>query len=211
MTTMNISLPDEMKAFIDTASMQQPAAVHGIVAIDRWRSRRVFTRTTGNGPDLCPDDGGPMPRHRVSAEAVINAPAEEAYAIIADYRDGHPRIMPRPPFVSLDVEQGGIGAGTVIRCVMRMFGRTQTFRAAISEPEPGRVLVETFEENGTVTTYNVDPVSDGTRVTITTDFETRRGLIGWIEGFSYTRLLRPVYLREIAQLGIVASERATRG
>jgi len=41
------------------------------------------------------------------------------------------------------VEEGGIGAGTVIRFQMRILGRLRTFHAAITEPEPGGVLVET--------------------------------------------------------------------
>ena len=149
-----------------------------------------------------------MPRHQVSVEAVINAQAKLAYAIIADYRDGHPHILPKPPFVSLEVERGGTGAGTVIRCQMRVLGRTRTFRAEITEPDPGRVLVETDVDSGTVTTFTVDPVGNGSRVTITTDIECRDGLLGRVERFIVTRLLQPLYVREIEQLGAVASERA---
>jgi len=154
-----------------------------------------------------------MPRHQVSAEAVVDAPAGRAYAVIADYRDGHPHILPRPPFVSLDVEQGGTGAGTVIRFQMRVFGRVRTFRAAITEPEPGRVLAETDLDTGTLTTFTVVPVEDGrkSRVIITTDIGTRGGLLGRVERFLVTRLLRPVYQREIEQLGAVASQRAKNG
>ncbi len=47
-----------------------------------------------------------MAQHTISASALVPAPAREVYAIIADYRDGHPKILPRPPFVSLEVEQG---------------------------------------------------------------------------------------------------------
>jgi hypothetical protein len=149
-----------------------------------------------------------MPRHQVSVEAVINAPAKLAYAIIADYRDGHPHILPKPPFVSLEVERGGTGAGTVTRCQMRVLGRTRTFRAEITEPDPGRVLVETDVDSGTVTTFTVDPVGNRSRVTITTDIECRDGLLGRVERFIVTRLLQPLYVREIEQLGAVASERA---
>ncbi len=152
-----------------------------------------------------------MPRHQVTAEDVVNAPAELAYALIADYRDGHPRIIPRPPFVSLDVEQGGKGEGTVIRFQMRIFGRTRTFRAAITEPEPGRVLAETDLNTGAVTTFTVVPIEDDrkSRVTITIDLETRGGVLGGLERYLVTRLLRPVYQRAIERIGVVASERGT--
>jgi hypothetical protein len=153
--------------------------------------------------------GGSMPSHRISVAAEVNAPAGPTYAVIADYRDGHPRIIPRPPFVSLDVEQGGIGAGTVIRCGMRVLGRTRTFRAAITEPEPGRRLVETEFDTGLVTTFDVEPLDAGrTRVTITTDMNTRGGLLGRLERSLITGLLRPVYRRELGLLGAVAAERA---
>jgi hypothetical protein len=102
-----------------------------------------------------------MPRHRVSASAVVRAPAGRVYAILADYRHGHPRIVPRPPFGPLEVEQGGTGAGTVVRFQMRLLGRTRTFRAAVTEPEPGRVLVETDLGRGAVTTFTVDPCGEG--------------------------------------------------
>ena len=56
------------------------------------------------------------------------------------------------------MEQGGIGAGTVIRFQMSALGQKRTLRAEITEPEPGRVLVETYlDSNGAVTTFTVDP------------------------------------------------------
>ena len=141
---------------------------------------------------------------RVSAEAVINSPADAVYAVIADYRDGHPRIIPRPPFVSLDVEEGGIGAGTAIRCRMRMMGRTQEFRATVTEP--GK-LVETIAATGMVTSFTVDSAGDRARVTISTGFQTRGGLLGRVERFLITRALRPVYVRQIELLEAVAARR----
>jgi hypothetical protein len=143
---------------------------------------------------------------RVSAEAVINAPADAVYAVIADYHDGHPRIIPKPPFVSLDVEEGGIGAGTAIRCRMRMMGRIQEFRATVTEPEPGK-LVETIAATGMVTSFTVESAGDRTRVTISTDFPTRGGLLGRVERFLITRALRPVYVRQIELLEAVAARR----
>jgi hypothetical protein len=150
-----------------------------------------------------------MPRHTIEATAVIDAPAPAAYAVIADYRDGHPRILPRPPFVSLDVEEGGVGAGTVIRFRMRVLGTTREMRAAVTEPEPGRVLVESDAAGDVVTTFTVDPVEGGkAHVTISTDMKVTGWPFGWLQRRLLTRLLRPVYIREIEQLGVVAAERA---
>lgn len=150
-----------------------------------------------------------MTQHTISASALIPAPPDQVYTIIADYRDGHPHILPKPHFVGLAVEQGGIGTGTVIRFQMRLLGRIQTFRATITEPEPGRVLVETDLQTGATTTFTVD-ARDGAQqsaVTITTTMTVREGLLGRLEAWLSTRLLRPIYVRELAQLAAVAAQR----
>lgn len=143
----------------------------------------------------------------LSAAADIDAPPHVLYDIIADYRVNHPRILPRPPFESLNVEQGGTGAGTVIRVGIRLLGRLQTYRANVTEPEPGRVLVET-NENGYATSFTVDPRADGSsaRVTIATRLSGRGGVIGALERRFVTWLLRPVYIRELENLAAVARE-----
>ena len=143
-----------------------------------------------------------MAKHEVSASAVIHAPASQVYAVIADYRDGHPRILPKPYFVDLKIDEGGIGAGTVITFRMKLMGGIQTFHAAITEPEPGRILVETDLDRGAVTTFTVEPCDDGrhANVTITTVTDVRRGILGRIEGWLTTRLLQPIYVKELAQL-----------
>lgn len=120
--------------------------------------------------------------------------------------------MPKPPFISLVVEQGGIGEGTVIVFQMQLMGRTQTFRAEVAEPKPGRVLVET-NESGTVTTFTVEPSDDGqhAHVTIATDSEVRDGVLGAVSGWFTKRLLHPIYERELELLENIAMERAEQG
>jgi hypothetical protein len=150
---------------------------------------------------------GKPDRHIVSASAIIPARRERVYSLIANYQDGHPRILPRQ-FSDLIVEQGGVGAGTVIRFRMTLFGRTQSFRAAITEPEPGRVLLETYlEPMGTVTTFIVDPgtAPADSRVTIATEFPVRRGVLGFIEKMFSGLLLRPIYAQELINLARVAT------
>ena len=51
----------------------------------------------------------------VKAAAVLNARPEDVYATIADYQHGHPNILPIESLYDLQVEQGGYGAGTIIR------------------------------------------------------------------------------------------------
>ena len=149
-----------------------------------------------------------MTNRRISASAIIAAPPRDVYGIIADYRESHPAILPRPPFESLVVEEGGRGAGTVIRVSMRVLGRPQTFRARVTEPEPGRVLVET-NDTGYVTTFTVDAVENGNRAAVTISTEApRKGLVGARESWFVGRLLRPAYQKELERLAAVADARA---
>ncbi len=146
-------------------------------------------------------------KHVISTSAIIPARRDRVYSIIANYKDGHPRIVPKQ-FSGMVVEQGGVGAGTVIRFQMNVFGKKQTFRAAISEPEPGRVLVETdLDRNGAVTTFTVDPgtAPADSRVTISTLLPVRSGLLGMIEKRLSTMLLRSIYMQELANLARVAT------
>jgi Polyketide cyclase / dehydrase and lipid transport len=148
-------------------------------------------------------------RMHVAVAAQIHAAPERVYGIIADYRDGHPSILPSA-FSGLTVDCGGTGAGTMIRFRMRMFGRTQTLRATVTEPEPGRVLVETYlNGNGAITTFTVNPGRNpGTsEVTISTELPVRSGLLGLIERTLTIRFLRPLYVRELELLAARAGER----
>jgi hypothetical protein len=150
-----------------------------------------------NKPDL----------HIVSASATIPARRERVYALLSNYNDGHPRILPKQ-FSSLVVEQGGVGAGTIIRFQMSVFGKKQTYRAAITEPEPGRVLVETdLDANGAITTFTINPggAPADSRVTISTELPVRGGFLGKIEKTLITILLRPMYVKELENLARVAT------
>lgn len=146
----------------------------------------------------------------LSASADLDVPAAAAYAILADYRDGHPRVLPKPPFVGLTVESGGVGAGTVFWCEMRVAGRTRGFRATVSEPEPGRVLVETDRESGLVTTFTVDSLGSGrrSRVTIATRAPWPGGIVGAVGRWVMRRFLIGTYHRELRLLEEVARAHA---
>ena len=151
-----------------------------------------------------------MPIVRVSSSARIRAPARLVYSLIADYRDGHPRILPPRYYPGpLEVERGGVGAGTIIRFRMRVPGATRTMRSEVSEPEPGRTLEETDLAGGARTTFNVTEEDGGSacRVEIVTQWEAR-GLRGWIERLTGPPLLRRIYAAELKLLAEVAETEA---
>lgn len=141
----------------------------------------------------------------VAEGAWIGAPASRVYGIIADYRNGHPRILPKE-FQYLAVERGGVGAGTVIAFSVRSFGTTRQSRAAITEPEPGHVLVETLlDGSGVVTTFTVEAGAvAGSDVTISTVIPVRSGILGKLERWIAERYLRGIYRKELALLAGVA-------
>jgi len=133
---------------------------------------------------------------------------KRVYAIIADYHNGHPRILPKE-FTSLTVEQGGIGGGTVIRFTMRILGRRFAFRAVVTEPEPGRVLVEkNVGDNPSTTTFTVDRGSapDEAVVMIATELPRKPGVLGALEQFLTRRTLHSIYARELRLLEAVARQ-----
>jgi hypothetical protein len=151
-----------------------------------------------------------MPEATTTAAGVVRAPAERVYALLADYRYHHPRIVPPEYFTALQVEQGGRGAGTRVRVRMRVMGVARESIHVIREPEPGRVLEELDSEGATATTFTVDPFRDGTesRVTIRTRFRVRPGVRGMIERVLTGMLLRRIYRKELVRLDEYARSRA---
>lgn len=141
-----------------------------------------------------------MSSFHAHASGQIPAPPEKIYALLADYRDGHPGILPNPPFVGIEVLKGGIGAGTEIRVHMKMFSKERFLLGMVSEPEPGRILAETFEES--TTTFTVDPAEGGTYLTIATRGKTAfSGFLGMIEGWVSAYYLEYIYRKELGLIG----------
>ena len=138
-------------------------------------------------------------RTRISAERVLDAPAEVVYHLISDYQEHHrPEGFLPPAFTSLVVEQGGVGEGTVVRFTMKLGGRSQTVTASVTEPEPGRVLVETSP--GLETTFTVEP-DDNQRARVRFDTVIEAGgLAGLMTRLLAARMLRPLYADELERL-----------
>jgi hypothetical protein len=143
-----------------------------------------------------------MTEGTANGSAIIHAPAARVYGIIADYRMHHPRIVPPEYFRKVEVEAGGVGAGTRIRVETRVLGRTQQFVHDIREPEPGRILEEVDASGFSVTRFTVEPAEQGSssRVTIATTFRIRSGPLRAIERAVTAAMLRRIYKKELARL-----------
>lgn len=146
----------------------------------------------------------------IEASRVIDARPDEVYAVLADYRNEHPNILPKSHFKELTVEEGGVGAGTVFRLRMAVLGAERVSRMTVSEPEPGRVMVETDPDAGIVTTFTVESLADGiqARVTIVSDITTGPGLSGMIEAWLSPPLLRRIFRQELEQLAAYMQSKA---
>jgi hypothetical protein len=151
-----------------------------------------------------------MPQISASSSASIPAPAPIVYGIIADYHEGHPSILPAKYFQNLQVEEGGVGAGTRISFQMRSFGSVRRFQAQVTEPQPGRQLRELYPDSDMATTFTVEPEDAGrsSRVTIETRY-TKAGLAGWVEQWLAPRFLRRVYVAELHELKLQARARTS--
>lgn len=130
-------------------------------------------------------------RLRVHAERLVDVPAGRVYRLIADYENHHWRFLP-PAATDFGVEEGGVGAGTVLHVTFKLAGQSQTYRMRVEEPEPGRVLTETEIDGPTVTTYMVEPQGAGSRVHLETEWEPADGLAGLVD-----RLLGPLLVRRL--------------
>src|SRR5262249_29606097 len=93
----------------------------------------------------------------VESTSVVDARPQDVYAVFVDYYFAHPAILPKPEFGELIIEKGGHGAGTIFRADVTTGGKTLHMHVLVSEPEPGRVLLETDIETGQTTHFICDP------------------------------------------------------
>jgi hypothetical protein len=144
-----------------------------------------------------------QPRARAQAENPINARPPAVYAVLADYKAHHPRIMPESLFSNLEVETGGVGAGTLFHITFRMLGRRQQLHMQVAEPEPGHVLTETNLDTGVVTKFTVAPEDGGSRTLarISSEWETGGGLRGFIDRLATPVLMRRIFRLQLRELG----------
>jgi uncharacterized protein YndB with AHSA1/START domain len=150
-----------------------------------------------------------MTQTHISAERLIDAPADIVYRCIADYRQHHrPEGFLPPAFQNMEVLSGGVGDGTVIRFKVSLGGRTRTLTQRVTEPEPGRVLVEANEHDRT--TFTVQPEGEKTRVRFDTVLNAG-GLEGLLTRIFGPRMMLPLYSDELERLERYARAQSSSG
>lgn len=132
----------------------------------------------------------------------INTRPEILYGILRDYAHGHPKILPREHFTSVSVLKGGQGTGTVVKLTMRAFGSEVTNVMTVTEPEPGRLIVERDDDAGVVTSFSLTPIegSSKTSLRIATEWKAKPGIKGFIEGVLTPCVARMMYKKEFRKI-----------
>ena len=134
----------------------------------------------------------------VQASKQINQPASKIYGAIADYQKYHPNFLPRNYFKKLEIESGGVGAGTIFKADMDVYGNKSTLRMKVTEPQPGRVIQETELASGLFTTFTVEPLGTAqSKVTITTQWQQPAGLKGWLQSKVQAFFMGRIYKEEL--------------
>lgn len=136
----------------------------------------------------------------VTAEKIVNAPADTVFGYLRDMREHHPKFLPSA-FSDFQVESGGVGAGTVTRFKVTAGGRTRDYRMTVDEPEPGRVLTESDTNSSMVTKFTVTPKEGGSSlVQIRSTWQGAGGIGGFFERTFAPRAARAMYEDELNRL-----------
>jgi uncharacterized protein YndB with AHSA1/START domain len=139
-----------------------------------------------------------------AAERVIARPPTEVYAALADYAGRRRAIMP-PAYHDYVVESGGSGAGTVVRWTLHVGNHRRPYRMQVSEPQPGRLLVERDADSTMTTQWEVHPEGTGSRVRVSSTWLQRaKGFPAFFERTFAPRSLSRLHgetLRRLAEGG----------
>jgi len=136
----------------------------------------------------------------VQVAATISAPLAVVYGVIADYREGHQRILPRPPFEVMTVRAGGYGAGTELETRLRVMGQVYVYEQQVTEPDPGHVLRETDVNTGEFSEFRLEANGSQTQVTIYATFADPGGWRGQLKRWFHPMIVRGMFRRELANL-----------
>ena len=135
---------------------------------------------------------------RISAQRLIDAPAEVLYHCIADYVEHHrPEGFLPPAFSDLEILHGGVGAGTEVRWVINAGGRRRTVTR--DRQRAGSRTQARRDRIGDRDDFMVEPTIRGTWVRFDTTIDDG-GLQGVLSRLFAARLFGPVYEDELRRL-----------
>ena len=147
-----------------------------------------------------------MSHIRTSVEKSIAVSPERVYGFLTDYRNGRPKILPPDHFSRYVVEEGGRGAGTIVRYLLRAGGRERAYRMRAEELDEGSVIREHDTESSFVTTWELMPGGEGTLVRLTIEWDGAGGISGFFERLFAPGGVRRVYAEVLERLAASVAE-----
>jgi hypothetical protein len=150
-----------------------------------------------------------MDTYELQVSKKIKADTELIYRVLSDYHNEHPHILPKPYFASTEVEQGGVGAGTIVRVQMKVMGTVNHLRLFVTEPIPGREIHEEDPVAGIKTIFKLEPDPDHgyCQVSIRTIWQKKKGIRGLIEQMLVPPIVRSIYTKELEILKTYCEEK----
>lgn len=142
-----------------------------------------------------------MSHIHVKSEQVVDAPPEKVYATLKDYKHKRPHML-TPNFLDYQVEQGGVGKGTVIDYRLKAGGRERPYRMHVDETVRDRLLTERDTNSSLINRWTLLPMKGGrkTQVSLTSEWEGGSGIGGFFERTFAPMGLRRIYASMLSML-----------
>ncbi|MBV9846486.1 MAG: SRPBCC family protein [Kutzneria sp.] len=134
------------------------------------------------------------------AEKIIDKPAKQVQAALADYAGTRAKILPKN-YSDYEVREGGLGAGTKVHWTLRATKkRVRDCLMTVTEPSPG-TLVESDANSTMVTTWTVRPEGESaSKVVVRTTWAGAGGVAGFFEARFAPLGLRRIHEQTLERL-----------
>ena len=142
----------------------------------------------------------------VVVEQTYDAEPKTVFAALADYAGVRPTML-APEFTDFEVLDGGVGAGTRIGYNLHATKkRVRAVEAAVTEPTPGRQLLETDSKSSLLVLWDVVPADGGgSRLKVRVNWQGAGGIGGFFERRFAPAGIRRIYTTELGRLEQVLS------
>jgi hypothetical protein len=144
----------------------------------------------------------------VVLEQDYDASSDTVFGLLADYTTVRPTIL-APEFTDYRVLERGIGAGTRIGYHLHATKkRVRQVEATVTEPVPGRELLETDDNSSLTVLWAVAPITEGrSALTVRVSWQGASGIGGFFERRFAPAGIRRIYRTELDRLQTVLTGR----
>ena len=141
-----------------------------------------------------------MAQVEATTERIVTADPETVFDMLADYKDGRPKLLPEH-FSEYEVREGGDGEGTLVHWKLQATSkRVRDCLLEVTEPTDGQ-LVEKDRNSSMVTTWTVTPAGEGrSKVVVSTVWNGAGGIGGFFERTFAPKGLGRIYDAMLAKL-----------